>query len=302
MASSLPPPSPAPAPPHNARYRTGGRGYVPDAVQRVRVLVEGTALSRKAIAARTGIGVATVGRWIVRHRWVRPLEACRDKRQVPAERAGLGPGLAALYGRLASSLRDEAERLGRLEGSGARRAAGRARVLAGQAVREAARHLPVDPATAPRLAIGTGGRLGTEPPRVRGRAHPATLVAEARRLVEGTVLKQATIARQLGITHGTLVRWRQEGDWVRPAAAPNRTGRRTTRLGRARAARRADAERALAAATGQVEALGEAPGLPDLAAALDTLRRVPDALRGAGPGGSGGAGAGPRPGDDAGRA
>lgn len=75
----------------NARFRrVRGRPYVPDVAERVRVLVEGTGLSQAAIAARTGVGAATVATWMRRRNWTRPLDAYRCTRLVAADRAGLG--------------------------------------------------------------------------------------------------------------------------------------------------------------------------------------------------------------------
>jgi len=76
-------------PPHNPRFRRrSGNPYVPDVVDRVRVLVEGTGLPLTEIAARTGVAATTVHGWIHRRGWRRPVAASRSPRAVALERAG----------------------------------------------------------------------------------------------------------------------------------------------------------------------------------------------------------------------
>src|SRR3954468_7651808 len=95
-------PTPLPpgfTPPHNSRFRrVNGTPYVPDVVERVRVLVEGTGLPLTEIAARTGVGATTVHGWIRRRGWRRPPAASRSTRAVGLGRAGftrrLGHALA----------------------------------------------------------------------------------------------------------------------------------------------------------------------------------------------------------------
>jgi transposase len=53
---------------------------VPDVVERVRVLVEGSVYGQAEIAARTEIGQSMVDRWIRRHGWQRPR---RPRRRTP---------------------------------------------------------------------------------------------------------------------------------------------------------------------------------------------------------------------------
>lgn len=46
------------------------------------------------------------------------------------------------------------------------------------------------------------------------------LIAEARRLIEGTLLSQHAIAQQLKVPHSTLSGWKKRAGWVRPEGAP----------------------------------------------------------------------------------
>jgi transcriptional regulator with XRE-family HTH domain len=169
---------------------------VPDVVERVRVLVGGSAYSQAEIAARTGIGQSTVDRWMRRHGWQRPAEAPLSTRLIATARSGLGPSLAAAAARLASVAARVAE-----DNPDSRRRAG---AVAAQA-RRLAQHL---------------GHLDE-----RDLPREAALVAEARDLVERTILTQSDIARRLGLCKPTLIAWMQIGGWHRLADAPARYGR-----------------------------------------------------------------------------
>lgn len=87
-----PPPPPLPSdfvPLSAMRFKRGrGRRYVPDVVEKVRVLIGGTTWPEAAIAARIGIGVATVHGWKVRRGWRRPLDTSVSTRKVGLARAG----------------------------------------------------------------------------------------------------------------------------------------------------------------------------------------------------------------------
>jgi hypothetical protein len=94
------------------RFRRGrGRRYVPDVVEQVRVLVEGTTLPQAAIAARTGLGVATIHAWIHRRGWTRPADASLSTRRVGVERAGFTRRLREGLRRAEALAAREAERL-----------------------------------------------------------------------------------------------------------------------------------------------------------------------------------------------
>jgi transcriptional regulator with XRE-family HTH domain len=220
---------------------------VPDVVERVRVLVEGTIYSQAEIAARTGIGQSTVDRWMRRHGWQRPEMAPLSTKLVATARSGLGPRIAAAASRLASVAARLAEADVAAADPETRKRAG---TVALQARRLAA-HLG-------RLEDPDPPRLIYPPPRRRDLPREAALVAEARDLVERTNLKQSDIARRLGLSKPTLIAWMQIGGWHRLADAPARYGvpggsrRRTLRNEQRWEARHrlAEAERIIAALEG----------------------------------------------------
>ncbi|MGJ3265151.1 MAG: hypothetical protein ACFE0R_18155 [Salinarimonas sp.] len=109
----LSPVDPAAAPPrahdHHAHdHHAHDRQAHPDATrERVRALIEGTILSHREIAARTGVHAGTVSRWAARHRWARPPGACR-----PAPRPAAARHTPNRIGRaLARALVAECDRL-----------------------------------------------------------------------------------------------------------------------------------------------------------------------------------------------
>jgi transposase len=226
---------------------------VPDVVERVRVLVEGSAYSQAEIAARTGIAQSTVDRWMRRHGWQRPAEAPLSTRLVATVRSGLGPRIAAAASRLAAL----AARLAEADVAAAdletRKRAG---TVALQARRLAA-HLG-------RLEDPDPPRLLRPPLRRRDLPREAALVVEARDLVERTAMKQSDIARRLGLSKPTLIAWMQIGGWHRLADAPARYGcpghsrRRTLRNEQRWEARHrlAEAERIIAALEGGFDTPG----------------------------------------------
>ncbi len=285
---ALPDPGvPSVAPPTNPRFRSGrGRRYVPDVVERVRVLVEGTALSQAAIAAKTGIGVTTVFNWTKRRGWARPAEAERWKPLVAAERAGFGPPLRAGFGRVGAMAERELARLAAERRRIAAEIAATAR-LAARARRRAELH-GRDMAQAPRLPVrrddGTGPiRLSTRPRGRTGAARPEDLVAHARGLIEGTILPQADIARRLGVSRPTLIRWAQAGGWIRPVGAPAPFGeaRHSRERRRERSEARTEARHRMREAERLLDAL-EREGTAEparIAEAVRALEGVPAALR-----------------------
>jgi transposase len=201
-------------PPHAQRFRGGrGRRYVPDVVDRVRVLVEGSVFSLAEIAKRTNVGQTTVDRWMRRRGWQRPEQAPLSTRLVATARSGLGPGIAAAASRLAAV----AARLAEADVAAADpETRERAGTIALQARRLAAHLGRIDDPNPPRLIY--------PPPRRRDLPREAALVAEARHLVERTNLKQSEIARRLGVSKPTLIAWMQIGGWHRLADAPARYG------------------------------------------------------------------------------
>lgn len=215
--------------PTNPRFKRGrGRRYVPDVVERVRVLVEGTALSHAAIAAKTGLGVTTIHNWTKRRGWTRPLEAARWPGIVAVERAGFGGRLRAGFERVAALAECAAlprpDAVDEAAQAAARRLAAAARYAA-RLLRPGERER-----NAPTLGLAAYG--GTFPIRSSGRPvgrreRPRTddVVAQARELVGGTTLGRDAIAGRLGISAATLSHWTQGCGWIRPPDAPSRFGR-----------------------------------------------------------------------------
>ncbi len=102
------------------RFRRGrGRRYVPDVVEQVRVLVEGTILPQAAIAARTGLSVGTIHAWIHRRGWRRPPDASLSTRRVGVDRAGFTRRLREGLRRVEALAGREAERRARAADSDA---------------------------------------------------------------------------------------------------------------------------------------------------------------------------------------
>ena len=209
-----PPPPPGYTRPDNPRFRKGqGQRYVPDVVERARVLIEGTELSYKAVAARTGIGVTTLHRWTHARAWTRPAGAAGWLPLIAVERAGLGK-------RFQGDLLEVA----RLADGAAARSTEPTEELASIAARArryAAMHGRPGSPVRPRPHARPGDLLRlSAAPDPQGRIRDATLVETARRLVQGTLLKRATIAAEIGITVKTLSTWTQENGWRRPHGAP----------------------------------------------------------------------------------
>lgn len=270
----------------NPRFKRGSRRYIPDVVERIRVLVEGTGLSQAAVAARIGVSQSTVWRLTRRHGWTRPAEVEPWTPILAATRAGLGRPLRIGYGRVEALAERERRRLLAAEGPDAA-AVGRAARLV-EAARQAGA-IYRDRAAAPRLRIAAASdglglvRLSARAVRPFGRRADDSMVALARDLVERTATPQAEIARHIGVDKGTLSRWRGEGGWVRPADAPHPAGPRVR--GRARRNERTEARRQaqerMAEAERALDRLeqGERADLAGIGAALRALGGVRTALR-----------------------
>jgi hypothetical protein len=70
------------------RPRGSRRPHTDLVVAKVRHLIEQTPLTYDAIAAKTGVGRASISRWARDGAWVRPLDAPRATDRVPTARAG----------------------------------------------------------------------------------------------------------------------------------------------------------------------------------------------------------------------
>ncbi|MET0671245.1 MAG: hypothetical protein ABWY66_14720 [Xanthobacteraceae bacterium] len=84
------------------RQRGSRRPHTDAAVAAVRDLVEQTVLTYGGIAARTGVGRASICRWTRDCAWQRPLFAPRATDTVPSARAGARLKLRTLFARLAA--------------------------------------------------------------------------------------------------------------------------------------------------------------------------------------------------------
>ncbi len=82
-----PDPLPDETPGMPPRPRGSRRPHTDDKVARVRHLIEGTTLTYGEIAARTGVGRASICRWTVDGGWKRPLFAPRATDTIPRARA-----------------------------------------------------------------------------------------------------------------------------------------------------------------------------------------------------------------------
>jgi hypothetical protein len=96
------PDEPAEGPPaiQGARPRGSRRPHTDLVVAKVRHLIEQTALTYSEVAARTGVGRASISRWARDGAWVRPLDAPRATDRVPTARAGQKLKLRKLAERL----------------------------------------------------------------------------------------------------------------------------------------------------------------------------------------------------------
>jgi transcriptional regulator with XRE-family HTH domain len=235
--------------PQNRRASGGkGRPYLRPVVERVRELVEGSALSQAAIAARTGIGSATVSVWMREKGWRRPLDAYRSAQEVPADRTGLSPRLAAAFARLADLAEGEIASDAALV-----RLARAARRWAFRYDREGLSRL----APSRRLAPGDPWepiRISAVPKGPRHHPRGADVLAQAREAWERTFATGETIARELGIGRTTLTRWAQMSGWIRPDGAHSPfAGRPRNRGLRRRIEQRAEALRRLEEAERMME-------------------------------------------------
>lgn len=82
------------------RRRGGRQPYADSTVAWVRRLIEQTTLSQHQIAEKTGVNRSTISIWTKNYGWTRPPFAPRAPGDVPRWRAGPGPKLRLLTGRL----------------------------------------------------------------------------------------------------------------------------------------------------------------------------------------------------------
>lgn len=274
-------------PPQALRFKGGrGRGYVPDVVERVRVLVEGTTLSQSAIAARTGLGVTTIQRWTKRRGWTRPAGTSRWTSTIAVERAGLTSRFRDAFERVEALARRESERLAGIDGPAMAEGAARRLAKAARKAAERHAHAPCGGAAQVRAAPDDGRgpvRLSIRPPGPRlGRTRGDDEVALARELVERTTLTRTAIARRLGVSPLTLTHWMQAGGWMRPLDAPGPFGGlRLSPRWKERMKARTEAQRRLEEAEALLDALEreDEAGLDRIAAAFGLIEGARSGLR-----------------------
>lgn len=201
-------------------------------MEAARALVEGSALPQAVIAARLGIGRATLSRWLKAGCWRRPPEAPTFLR--PRRDGGARPvryrsmtgrpyaadavGAAKLL--LTQTLLSQAAIAARL-GVGATwvfrllRRTGWTR----PAVPRGSRRFSAFVRTAP---VATNGDR-------RGRPYAPETVAAARELYEAAGFSTRFVAVRVGVSEATLQRWAREKGWRRPRELGEAAGRRPGR-------------------------------------------------------------------------
>ncbi len=210
-------PAVAPLPALSPLRESGRRGrpYRPEVVEVVRALL-GTPLRFAEIAARTGVGEATIGRWS-RHFRFAAGEGGATYPVIPGLAGGENPepttGLRRAETRDAARAMVEGTRLG-LERIGLELGIGTATLS--RWVRRGGWHRPAPPDKAGPSHYRSRTR--------RGRPYMADAVETARDLVTGTLLSQKRIAAQAGVSQATVSIWIRKRGWIRPA--PRRGSRR----------------------------------------------------------------------------
>ena len=199
------------------------RSCPPKIVEAVRALIEGTALSQREIAARTGVCPHTVSNLKQRHGWTRP-----NGRPVRGEaRRECFPRLAAAM----AAARPLVEGTVESEGAIARRLG----VDRGSVARWRKLYGWTRPAGAPTFLPGPRADGQSRPVRSRlrrGKPYMTDAVEGARTLLMMTLLSQKAIAKQLGVSQwwvGDILRrrgWERPGvpAWSRRFAAGRRVG------------------------------------------------------------------------------
>lgn len=209
--------------------RGGGHPIVPEVVAEARALLEGagpdgTRLTFKEIATRTGVSTATLCRWRKRHRWQRPASEDDAERVRPARyRRGRGlPYAADAVGaarRLVTTTLLSQKAIARQVG------VSQAQISVWMR-RDGWQRPPARPGGSSRFAASRReGPLREDGDR-RGRPYATQTRREARVLWELTRLPTTLIGSRLGAHPVTIARWAKEEAWVRPRG---RTGRRQLR-------------------------------------------------------------------------
>lgn len=203
LAVSDPAPDTRPGPLRSPRGR--GRPYPANVVASVRTLIATTGLRFEEIAERTGVHEATVGRWVRRFGWSRPdrrgptAPAVSDGRRRPPYGEADHEAARALI---------EGSRLG-VERIGLRLGIGTATLFRWQKRYRWSR---------PGAPTRSGPQFARY--RRRGKPYAADAVGVAKLLVTTSLLPQARIAAQAGVSQATISNWIRRRGWTRPVAKP----------------------------------------------------------------------------------
>lgn len=175
------------------------------AIEAVRLLIETTTLPQRAVAARVGVSQSAVSRLVVRHGWTRPVGTRQPGREGgrPFSAETLAAARALVEGsRLGFTW------IGRQVG-----------VSPPTLCRWARQHGWARPADAPRFLPGPRSDGRPRPFRSlvrKGRPYATDAVEGVRRLATRTLLPQAAIARQVGISQERVSAWIRRRGWKRP--------------------------------------------------------------------------------------
>jgi transposase len=209
--------------------RGGGHPIVPEIVAEARALMEGTALSRGAIARRLGVSRKALQLWQKRDGWRRPPEApgplpgpLPDGRTRPARyrrggRAYAADAVGMAHTLLTRSLQSQQEIADQI---------GVSRKWVGNMLRRRGwQRPPFPPGSRLACANRRTAPLATTGNR-RGLPYAPEVRREARALWEVTSLPTALIAARIGVGPWTVNRWARRDGWERPRG---RTGARQLR-------------------------------------------------------------------------
>jgi uncharacterized protein YjcR len=182
-----------------------------------RALLEGTRLSFKAIAARTGVSRTTLCRWRKRNRWVRP-----GASEAPARPTRYRRGRGTPYAADAVGLARDLLTGTLLSQKAIARQVGISQGQLSVWIRTRGWERPPVPARSKRFAASKRtGVLAAEGDR-RGRPYALQVRREARAMWELTRIGTALIGARLGVHPGTVARWARQDAWERPRGRAGR--------------------------------------------------------------------------------
>ena len=200
-----------------AGQRGGGHPIVPEVVAEARALLEGTRLSFKAIAARTGVSRTTLCRWRKRNRWARP-----GASEAPARPTRYRRGRGTPYAADAVGMARDLVTGTLLSQTAIARQVGVSQAQISVWIRAGGWERPPVPPRSKRFAASKRtGVLAGEGDR-RGRPYAPTVRRDACNLYELTRIGTALIGARLGVHPGTVARWAKEEAWERPRGRAGR--------------------------------------------------------------------------------